>query len=128
MSFDVYLEHPHCEHCGRRDADVFWFNLTHNVNCIVDACLVAGGATRAKNDEQYYVERSWGRLNGWRAGDLIDILTRAAQVANDPDRADEFRAMEPDNGWGTLDSVRRKLDELLEACRANPSAFIRASG
>lgn len=128
MSFDIYLEQNVCGHCGRGDGAVWETNLTHNVNEIVDACLVTGGAICAKSGDSGYAERSWGRLHGWTAGEVVPILTKAVAWANDPANEAKFRSMEPTNKWGTLESVRRVLAEMLDACREYQSATIRTSG
>jgi hypothetical protein len=129
MSYDVWLIAPACDHCKRGGEEVYSFNLTHNVNGIVDACLKAWGDVRAKDDAGgSYTMRSWGALDGWRASDATPILERAVEEANDPRREREFRAMEPSNGWGKLDDVRRVLSEFLSACQQHPDASIRASG
>lgn len=128
MSFDVWLERPACTHCGRSAGTVFEFNLTHNVNKIVDACLVAAGAPRAKEAGAYYEDWSWGRLSGWKADDAGPLLERALAEAQSSSREPEFRAMEPENGWGSLDNVRTWLLKLSIACRENPDAVIWASG
>jgi hypothetical protein len=132
MSFDVYLRIDPCAACGRGEATVFDFNLTHNVNEIVERCLVAGGAGLAKRaageEPSYYDSRSWGRLEGWKAGEVADVISRAVAVSRDPARAAEFRGLQPPNGWGSLDGVQRCFDELLVACRDHPTATIRTSG
>lgn len=128
MSFDIYMDLPACSHCGRPEQTVFDANLTHNVNKIVDTCLREAGATVAKEGDSSYSNWSWGRLHGWRAGDMIEILAKAEQILEDPAREDEFRALEPSNKWGNLAVTRQVLSELLAACRQYPNATIRASG
>jgi len=128
MSFDVYLEYPPCATCGCDGHSGGSFNLTHNVNTIVDRCLVAGGATKAKRDEAGYAERSWGRLDGWTGAEALPIVTAAVVAAHDVARLEEFKALEPENGWGSLESVQRCLTELLEMCATHPKARIRTSG
>lgn len=129
MSYDVWLVKPPCPCCKREFKDLGSFNLTHNVNGIVDACIRAFGDVGAKNaDGTTYEMGSWGRLDGWTAGDAVPVLERALAEANNPARLREFRAMEPSNGWGKLDDVRRVMAEFLAVCREHPDAKIRASG
>lgn len=127
MSFDVYLEVPRCDHCKREAESVWDFNLTHNVNEIVNACLMAAGGPVAK-DGKYYRERSWGRLQGWTGADAAPILAKALAVSEEPERQASFRAMQPSNGWGRLEDVQRVLRQFVEACQEHPAAVIRVSG
>jgi hypothetical protein len=127
MSFDVYLKLDACTHCGRGVQEVYSFNLTHNVNSIVEACLVASGAP-VGDLEHCYPDQSWGRLHGYKAGDMLPVIRRAYKVACDPAREVEFRAMEPPNMCGSLASVRLHFRRLLAACEENPTATIAAWG
>lgn len=129
MSYDVWLTKEPCPSCKRGYTSLGDFNLTHNVNGIVDACISAAGDIRAKNaDGTTYEMHSWGRLDGWTAGDAVPVLERALAEAMNPARLQEFRAMEPRNGWGKLEDVRRVLMEFIAACREHPDAKIRAAG
>lgn len=128
MSFDVYLNAPACGHCGRESSELWSRNLTHNVNEIVDRCLVAGGATRGIARETGYRERSWGRLDGWKASDIVDIVSRALAESHKPARDAEFRSLEPTNGWGSLESVQKFLADLAAAVREHPNATVEAWG
>lgn len=127
MSFDISLELPACSHCGRSEQTVFDVNITHNVNKIVDICLTEASATVARVDDSYS-DWSWGRLHGWHAGDVVEILARAEEIMGDSAREEEFKALEPSNKWGSLTVTRQVLSELLAACRQYPNATIRASG
>lgn len=129
MSYDVWLVREPCPCCKRPYTGLGDFNLTHNVNRIVDACLSAYGDIQAQSgDGTTYEMHSWGRLDGWTAKDAVPVLERALVEAKNPARLREFRAMEPDNGWGKLEDAQRTLSEFLDACRENPDAKIRASG
>lgn len=139
MSFDVYL--------GKGS-----FNITHNVNQIVDRCLVAAGAVCAKPSDGWklpcspqeagamrtalalskretsYGDYSWGRLEGWKGRELVSVVEAAIRVADDPTRLYEFKELEPSNGWGTLDSVKECLRDLLAMCKDNSDDEVRVSG
>lgn len=129
MSYDVWLVKDACPCCKREFADLGSFNLTHNVNRIVDACLSAYGDVQAKNtDGTTYEMHSWARLDGWTAGDAVPVLERALEEARNPARLREFRALEPDNGWGKVEDVRRVMADFLTTCREHPDAKIRAAG
>lgn len=127
MSFDVYLQKPMCTHCNHTPEADYEFNLTHNVNSIVDECLVAGGATEGK-DGNRHASRSWSRLAGWKGGELVEILAKAQAHALDKANEERLRATEPSNKWGTLESVQYCLGNLLAQCKEFPDSVIRVSG
>ncbi len=125
----MYIEDVACPHCHRGGGPSYSFNLTHNVNSIVDLCLVAGGATKGKSDDNGYQERSWGRLHGWTVAEVTPIVAKALDESLRADRIYEFKALEPSNGWGSLGSVRRVLSEFHEALLQAPQdSVIRTSG
>lgn len=126
MSFDLHLSSPTCPCCGRFDEHQDW-NITHNVNDIVDLALKAAGSPIAKVDSGY-AERSWGRLNGWKAKDLIPVLEDAYRYLLDLGNAGLLRFLEPPNGWGTLDNVKEVMGSILVACRRNPQGIFSANG
>lgn len=128
MSFDVYLDKQPCSACHRAAETVYQFNLTHNVNEIVDRCFKAAGSPVAKSNGNSYPERSWGRLDGWTAADALPILEAALVVANDREREVEFRLLEPANGWGSLVYVREVMAQFRDACREHPDTTIRTWG
>jgi hypothetical protein len=119
MSFDVSLM------ADLGNKEVYSFNLTHNVNSIVDLCLKEAGDPVDKEGGHYF---SWGRLEGWMAQDALPYLLKALVVATNPAREAEFRAMEPSNKWGTLESVVRVLRGFIVACEEYPNAVIYTSG
>jgi len=132
MSFDVYLDSPRCNHCGSGGETVYSFNLTHNVNEIVDRCIKGyecqNGPVVAKTGDSSYQDRSWGRLEGWKASDAVPVLEAALHEATDPERRKEWLSLEPSNGWGKLEVVVEVMKEFLAACKDNPGCTIRTSG
>jgi len=127
MSFDLSLKRPACDYCGR-ERDSVWSRsgITHNVNSIVDLCI--GSDVVARDARAGYAERSWGRLFGWPASEALPIVVRALDVANDTAREAEFRALEPENGWGSLEGVRDAFADLARACAEHPKAIFEAWG
>jgi hypothetical protein len=128
MSFDVWLVKNACTHCGAPVQSVYEFNITHNVNKIVDACFVAAGEPKGLRPEEHYSDWSWGRLEGWLAKDARVYIAAAYAAAVDPANANRFHAWEPENKWGTLANVQDVLREFHEACLKFPDAKIRVSG
>lgn len=130
MSFDTWMVKDACTHCGAPATSVYEFNLTHNVNKIVDACLLVSGdpAPNGKDPDAHYRDWSWGRFEGWTGEEAAPYLARAIEESKDPKRVNVFRFWEPDNGWGRLEDVQRVLQEFREACIKYPTAKIRVSG
>lgn len=61
-------------------------------------------------------------MPAWRA---IDCLTAAVEMM----RAypDDYRKMEPDNGWGSYDGCLQLLSEIKDACEKYPKAWLSVS-
>ena len=64
-------------------------------------------------------------FEGWPGGVLIPLLEGAIQHI-DQHRA-EYEAVNPPNGWGSVDSARRYLASILEGCRKHPKALLALS-
>lgn len=121
MSFDVYVSRPACSHCGRGEETAWEFNLTHNLNSIVESCLVRGAAmlqvplvTGGSEPRSAYADRSWGRLHRHTVGEVKELLRAARKVAFSAEYEAEYLALEPENKWGTLGSVREMLGKFVE--------------
>ncbi len=111
MSYWVALEMPTAEYV-REKHDVtigdFCWNYTSNVSRM---WRTAGCDLYALKDR--------------KAGDLVPYLERAIWAMRDyPER---YRAMEPDNGWGTYEGCLEFLEKILQGCYAVPSAIVRVS-
>lgn len=63
-----------------------------------------------------------GDLDGQRAGDWVDCLEAAVQ--NMRANPDTYRAMNPENGWGSYESALDYMQRVLDACRAYPDARV----
>jgi hypothetical protein len=48
-------------------------------------------------------------------------------VLRDPDRREEFRRLEPANGWGSLATATEDVAALLEACSQHPLCRVMVS-
>lgn len=135
MSFDVYLQTTVVGSHGEPHGETLYeFNLTHNVNEIVETCLVEaakamGIAPPVGTDEDSgYNERSWGRLHGHKVQDVVELVATASLISINPEYEATLRASEPANRWGTLDTVRRVFAELVINMRYHLDATIRCSG
>jgi hypothetical protein len=104
MSWDAYLEVPGVPWAGRD------WNYTHNTNRMVNVALGAAGVE--------VVDTWWKMLNGMTGAEGLELLTKVVEQwdAN----PDFYRAMNPDNGWGSLDDpeyggIRSVFAEMIEA-------------
>ena len=104
MSLDIYLMElsPH---------EVYESNITHNCADMARALGIYHMVWRGESVEY--------------ASDLIGPLSYA--IGHIPERIDELRKLEPDNGWGTVDHFTLFLSELLAACIRHPNAEVRQS-
>ena len=111
MSWDIYLERPKCDHCGRDSETVFERNYTHNMN----------GAIR-----EAWGGKCWKDVDGKRAEDVLPSLRHAiAMLRNEPAA---FKRYEPGNGWGSVEGVTKFLEDCARAMEESPGAIIRVSG
>ena len=109
MSLDVYLT---IDAGGPDPVELFSANYTHNCNKMADVAGLYGIVWRP--EENCIVT----------ASDLISPLeTGIAAMEADPEK---FRALNPDNGWGSYDTFIPWLRRYLDACRKFPRANVRA--
>lgn len=105
MSLDITLS-------AMRSTVVFDANLTHNLAKMADEAGIYKALWRP--------EESGLKL----AGELIPVLAEGlAWLERDPER---FKALNPENGWGSYDTFVPVVRSYLQACRENPDAEIRA--
>lgn len=126
MSLDVYLTMPrtrargehqcNCEFCTINKGDtteVYWANITHNLNTMADA----GGFYKAvwRPDEEGIT----------KASQLIDVLHNA--VKDMEARPEFFEQYNSPNGWGLYENFLPWLKRYLNACIEYPEASVRVS-
>lgn len=106
VSLNVYLSQM-------QPTDVFAANYTHNCNRMAAAAGLYEAVWRP--DEQGYTH----------AHQLIAPLEAGIAVLEaDPEK---FRAMDPENKWGSYDTFLPWLKRYLEACVRYPDAEVRVS-
>lgn len=124
MSLDIYLEgEPYKEKCWCHTCDhkhehtvtpeLFWQNITHNLNKMADAAGIYGVVWRPEENG----------IN--KASDLIAPLETA--IADMRERPEFYKKFNSPNGWGMYEDFVPWLERLVEACREYPYAKVRAS-
>lgn len=125
MGWDASLLDNHCKLCGRGD-EVYETNYTHNCNRMMATVLEDHKYTLTEPWFKWLGKAWWDVLNG-KTGEhgarVLSLLVDSIEA--DPQR---FRPMEPDNGWGSYDSVLEVLKQMRKASRENPSAVWNVSG
>ena len=121
MSLDFYLESPEkkkefCPTCCNEyetSEEVYWRNITHNLNSMAGACFL--------------YEPLWRPIeNNWLiASDITSLLfSGLTLLKSDPER---FKLLNPENGWGKYETLIDFTETTLEACKKFPNAKIRIS-
>ena len=118
MSLDITLEDdeeimrcPACDHSITQKKAVWSGNITHN---LVPMAVHIGIYGPVWSPEENGIQR---------AGDLIRPLNAALVFM--AKRKPECEALNPENGWGSYDSLYEVLSELQVECYKNPDATIR---
>lgn len=95
------------------DAEVYWGNITHNLNEMAEAAGLY--------KPLWYPDE----LGFTKAAQLIEPLRDGlAKLQTEPD---VYRALNPSNGWGDYDGFLRFVREYLTACLTYPDADIHVS-
>jgi hypothetical protein len=103
MSLDVYLKEM-------REVSIYDANITHNLGKM------------AKEAGIYMALWRPDEIGIAKAADLIEPLAEGLRkLVSDPDR---FKAFNPENGWGSYDSLVKFVREYLDACIENPNAKV----
>ena len=96
-----------------KQTEVFSANITHNMGKMADA---VGLYTPLWHPERIYLQWSY---------ELIPYLEEGiALLKADPE---QYKALDPENGWGSYDVFVPWLEKLLQQCKENPDAFIGVS-
>jgi hypothetical protein len=95
------------------DEEVYWANITHNLNTMADK---AGLYKPLWRPDEIGITRADQLLAPLRSG--------LERLRADPE---QFRAMNPPNGWGDYDGLVRFVEEYLAACERYPHAAVSVS-
>lgn len=111
MSLDVYLTIG-VDVGGVEPVEMGLFdgNITHNV---IPMWSKAG------------VYKALYESDGKLAGEIAETLASGVEAMRS--RPNEYKALNPENGWGDYDGALQWLGDYAEACRKYPKAVIRVS-
>jgi len=124
MSLDVYLlgepKEVKCtcltcgnEHTHEDNEELYWANITHNLNKMADAAGLYEALWRP--DE----------IGITKASELIGKLGLGLYVLKSD--KDTFEKLAPANGWGSYNGLVSFVEKYLEACQDYPNAIINVS-
>lgn len=140
MSLDIYLE----KECyvtydkitfERKDEQVFWRNITHNLTEMADKAGIYEALWRPFKllpnysheeelvDDEY--EYDFEENNIVRAKDITEVMKRGLQFMKENKKM--LQKLDPDNGWGSYDGLLAAVTEYTEALIDNPEAIITVS-
>jgi hypothetical protein len=106
MSLHVHLS-------AVRETEVYWANITHNLNSMAEAAGIYQHLWRPEE------------LGITHARDLIEPLKKGlATLKADPKKYIKYNAR---NGWGSYSSFVPWVEQYLQACEENPDAIVTVS-
>lgn len=116
MSWNAYLTDDR----GHTEGD---WNYTHNCNGMANAVLYDGYEPQPVFAEVFQPKREswWKVLDGMTGPEGAALLDRIIKGI-DADRP-RFEAMNPDNGWGDVDSFVKVLTEMRDAVPEWPTTW-----
>lgn len=130
MSWDVYLntEEGECPTCGQNTVTSYvdLGNITFNVSPMYYSAFefaykcIHGTAYKSADDSGFGL----GQLTGMKCSDALPyILVALAHMKQQPD---EYKRMNPPNGWGSYESALEFLEKLRDESFKHLDAKIEA--
>lgn len=104
MSLDIYIT-------AKRETEIYKDNVTYNLSEMYYKCI----------DK----EKGFKKLDGMNCKEALPIINNAIQdMLNN---ADEYRKLNPENGWGSYEGLLSSLQEMRNCCENNPDGTISIS-
>jgi len=101
MSLDVSIS-------AKREMIIYDTNITYNLADMYYKCI----------DK----EKGFKKLDGMNCKEALPIINNAIQdMLNN---ADEYRKLNPKNGWGSYEGLLSSLQEMRNCCENNPDGII----
>ena len=99
MSLDISVR-------AKREVEIYESNVTYNLADIYYKCIDGGFKT----------------LKNMTCKEALPIITKA--IINMLENEEEYKKLEPSNGWGTYEGLLQKLRYLRLCCEHNPDGII----
>ena len=104
MSLDINIT-------AKRETEIYEANVTYNLSKMYYKCI----------DK----EKGFKKLDGMNCKEALPIINNAIQdMLNN---ADEYRKLNPKNGWGSYDGLLATLQEMRNCCENNSDGTINVS-
>jgi len=101
MSLDVSIS-------AKREMIIYDTNITYNLADMYYKCI----------DK----EKGFKKLDGMNCKEALSIINNAIQdMLNN---ADDYRELNPKNGWGSYEGLLKALQEMRNCCENNPDGII----
>lgn len=123
MSYRIGYDVPKCGHCGFHPQTEHSCDLspTGNVAGIFFASLGAAGLSLERDGETHVGLYALHDMKGETAK---PYLVAALAWIKDPENGEALTEMQPDNGWGSTDTVTRTYTVLLRCINEAPHGII----
>ena len=104
MSLDISIT-------AKREVEIFESNITYNLAPMYYKCI----------DE----EKGLKKLDNMSCKEALPIINNA--ITDLLNNADEYRKLNPENGWGSYEGLLTALQEMRNCCENNPDGIINVS-
>lgn len=117
MSFTVGVDEPPCVTCGRSVDGWQWSGMTYNCSPMFRQ---AGFYDAIKAPLDARMEDKV--VPATMVKDVVDLVR--AGLKDMIDNADDYRKLNPSNGWGDYEGALKFTKELLDACERFPDGIV----
>jgi hypothetical protein len=114
-----------------KEEELYWANITHNLVEIARLCGLYKAMWRPHRlikgydipETDHKAELVYENSSSVCARDLISFLEEGiSNLKSDPEY---YKTFNPDNGWGSYDSLLLTAKEYLNACMKYPEAIVK---
>ena len=101
MSLDINIT-------AKRETEIYEANVTYNLADMYYKCI----------DK----DKGFRKLDGMNCKEALPIIENA--IKDMLNNADEYRKLNPKNGWGSYEGLLKVLQEMRICCESNPDGKI----